>query len=122
MRFNSQVEPAPEDVENQEVVTKTISKKVTTKKGGKVVESGERDEFDEILEMEEGTKDKSKDKKKDGKSSAIDSDAPKEIAAGTLPASKNTEMGFKQRKVNKRFKSYEVEGGEGGEGEEDDGK
>lgn len=32
----------------------------------------------------------------------------KEIAAGDLASSKNTESGFKQRKVNKRYKNYEL--------------
>lgn len=43
----------------------------------------------------------------------------KEIAAGELASSKNTEMGFKQRKVNKRYKNYEVTSGNDGEGKWD---
>lgn len=45
-----------------------------------------------------------------------------ELAAGDLTASKNTEQGFKLRKVNKRFKDYEVavEEKEGKEREEKD--
>lgn len=91
-----------------------MTKKTIVKKGGtKVSTTEERDEFDDLMDEELGMVTKTtnvviKEKKKAGGKAATD-DGPKEIAAGTLPASKNTEMGFKQRKVNKRFKSYETE-------------
>lgn len=44
----------------------------------------------------------------------------RELAAGDLAASANTETGFKQRKVNKRYKNYEMAGGAGEEDKADD--
>jgi hypothetical protein len=52
---------------------------------------------------------------KSGKSKVLPGD-PSAPSPGELLASKNTELGFKQRKVNKRLKSYEeVEEKDGGD-------
>ncbi len=63
----------------------------------------------------DGPKSKAADKAKAGKGAVV----PSEIGAGDLEASKNTETGFKQRKVNKRFKSYEEKDGDDQEGPKD---
>jgi hypothetical protein len=76
-------------------------------------------EFDDLFDEEQVGGELIKSKTADKQRAQSRKVGPNEVAAGDLEASKNTEMGFKQRKVNKRLKSYE-EKDDGGE--EDDNK
>lgn len=132
----AKVGPPPEAIEDGTVDAKAMVKKApegSRRGGGKVAAAIEEDDavmdFDGAGEEDGGGGDYPRSKQggkkeleKSYTGSVFDRNkkgkvAPmKEVAAGELVATKNTETGFKQRKVNKKYKEYEdPELGGGGE-------
>jgi len=129
-------------LEDQVVDAKTVSKQMQQKgqqrSGGKVLpaisneEDNNDNEGEDYPKAKQGGKkalesgnggglfDRKKNKVVPGVGSAVaTTGGVKEVAAGQLDATRNTELGFKQRKVNKKYKEYEdPEAGGGGGGDE----
>ncbi len=118
----AKVAPPPEAIEDAQVDAKSTIKKLPdgSKRGGAKVAIEE----DAVVEFEAGDDEGAVDypRTKQGGKKELEKSytgsmfdrskkskvAPmKEIAAGDLASTKNTESGFKQRKVNKKYKEYE---------------